>query len=164
MTEEDVDFECEDGREEPVREECCKKYDYKKSGYHMVPNRVDSTGHVGTLVERSILEVVEEVGDSNISGDDLTARAKARYAELTKPFTMSQEDYMAETISGTFIEVAERLILGGGKKEFDADVLVETVIDGSVATFERALGAPEDEAKVRAAIRQYIDDVHCLPQ
>lgn len=33
-----------------------------------------------------------------------------------------------------------------------------------MATFERALGAPEDEAKVRAAIRQYIDDVHRLPQ
>lgn len=71
---------------------------------------------------------------------------------------------MAETISGTFLEVGERLILGAGTKEFDADILVETVIDESMATFESALGAPKDEAKARAAIRQYIEDVHRLPQ
>lgn len=53
----------------------------------MVPNRVARTDYVATLMERSILEVVEEVGDSNFSGDDLTARAMARYAEVTKPFT-----------------------------------------------------------------------------
>lgn len=130
----------------------------------MVPNRVDGADLIGTLVERSILEIVEEVGDSDISGDELTARAKARYAELTKPFTMRQEDYMAETISNTFIEVGERLILGGGREEFDIDVFLETVIDESMATFERTLGVPEDEAKARVAIRQYIDDVHRLPR
>jgi hypothetical protein len=130
----------------------------------MFPNRVDDADLIGTLVERAILETVEEVGDAKISGDDLTARARMRYAELTKPFTMSQEDYMAETISGTFLDVGERRIRGGGKKEFDADALVETVIDESMATFERTLGAPADEAKARAAIRQYIDDVHRVPQ
>lgn len=71
---------------------------------------------------------------------------------------------MAETISGIFLEVAERLILGGGREQFDPDVLVETVIDESMATFDRTLGAPEDRGKARAAIRQYIDDVHRLPQ
>ncbi|MFP3397613.1 hypothetical protein SB749_14880 [Brevibacterium sp. SIMBA_078] len=130
----------------------------------MFPNRVDEADLIATLVERAILEAVEEVGDAGVSGDDLTQRAQERYAELTKPFTVSQEDYMAETISGRFLKVGERLILGGGAKEFDADVLVETVIDESMATFERTLGVPDDEAKARAAIRQYIDDVHRLPQ
>lgn len=130
----------------------------------MFPNRVDEADLIGTLVERAILEAVEEVGDASVSGDDLTQRAQAGYAELTKPFTMNQEDYMAETISGIFLEVAERLILGGGREQFDPDVLVETVIDESMATFERTLGAPADEAKARTAIRQYIDDVHRLPQ
>ncbi|WP_432789394.1 hypothetical protein QYM46_13805 [Brevibacterium sp. K11IcPPYGO002] len=130
----------------------------------MFPNRVDDADLIGTLVVRAILEAVEEVGDASVSGDDLTQRVQARYAELTKPFTMSQEDYMAETISGTFLEVGERLILGGGRDEFDADVLIETVIGVSMATFERTLGAPADEAKARTAIRQYIDDVHRLPR
>lgn len=130
----------------------------------MVPNRVDDADLIATLVERAILEAVEEVGDASVSGDDLTQRAQARYAELAKPFTMGQEDYMVETISGIFLEVAERLILGGGREQFDTDVLVETVIEESMATFERTLGAPADEAKARTAIRQYIDDVYRLPQ
>lgn len=115
---------------------------------------------VTNMVVRAISEVAAEVGEEEISTEQLRARAQMRYSELSMPYRQGVDVYAADTISATLIEVAERAVISDGAETFSID----TVVDESMAALERTLGAPEDRDNARAAVRAYLDEAHGLPR
>ena len=111
---------------------------------------------VDTLVERSIMESVAELGDTAVSSDRLIAHASRRYDELTEPLRDGYDAFFAKTVSTTLIEVAERDVLSNGDDAFS----VEKVVDQSMKKLARVLGAPRDADGARAAIRAYLHEAH----
>lgn len=120
----------------------------------------DSDELVTTLIERAVEEVFDEAGDENVNAEQLHARTQMRFAELTMPYRQGIDTYLAETVSATLVDVAERTVLTGGAEPFS----VEKVVDESMAKLERTLGAPDDRSGARIAIRAYLEKAHGLSQ
>lgn len=113
---------------------------------------------VDELMMRAVAQTVEETRDAGLSGEQFSEYAVMRYEELTMPYRTGLDDFFAQTIQASLIEVAERSVVSDGADPFS----VEKVVDESMAKLERAFGPPEDPQEARTRIHTYILDAHSL--
>jgi len=125
-------------------------------------NTYDNTSEdiLDSMIERAIAEVVDEARGEAVTAEQLTARAQMRFAELSRPYRQGIDAYVAEIVSETLIDVAERAVRSEGAEKFSPG----RVVDESMAKIERVLGKPEDPDQARTAIRAYLDDAHGAPR
>lgn len=113
-----------------------------------------------TMMQRSIEDAVDQHEDEDLSEEQLVARAQMRFLELTKPSTDNFDAYIADSVSETLVQVAERHVVTAGAEPFSVD----TVVKQAMAKLERTFGRPHDADLARAAILAYLDEAHGLPQ
>ncbi|GAA1484672.1 hypothetical protein [Brachybacterium fresconis] len=127
----------------------------------MGPNQVTASDELAEeLVELDITNLVAATGDEGVDAEQLSTQDQMRYAELRAHYNQLVDDFLAETISATLIEVVERQVVTGGSEKFS----IEKVVDESMAKLESTLGPPLDREAARNEIRAYIEEVHGLPR